>query len=72
LKEWEFTSIEKARDHCTRHAKNKGFSFPMGCVTKSRANGIKIGQEFLCSKEGFRPKKYEKKIVDLPYIMKRG
>jgi hypothetical protein len=62
LKEWEFTSIEKTRDHCTRHAKNKGFRFPIGCVTKSRANGIKIGQEFLCPKEkGFDQENMKKK-----------
>jgi hypothetical protein len=56
----EFTSIEEARNHYKRYAKNKGFTFRMGRVTKSRTDGMIIGKEFLCSKEGFRAKKYAK------------
>jgi len=32
----------------------------LGRITKSRTKGLIIGQEILCSKEGFRPKKYAK------------
>ncbi|KAJ1384268.1 FAR1 DNA-binding domain [Sesbania bispinosa] len=53
----EFASIEDAKNYYTRYAKNKGFNFRMGRVTKSRTNGMIIGQEILCSKEGFRRKK---------------
>nr|ABE93031.1 hypothetical protein MtrDRAFT_AC136139g3v2 [Medicago truncatula] len=53
----EFASIEDVKDYYVRYAKKKGFSFRMGRVTKSRTNGIVIGQEILCSKEGFRSKK---------------
>ena len=56
----EFASIEETRIYYTRYAKNTGFSFRMGRVTKSRTNGMIIGREFLCSKEGFRAKKYVK------------
>jgi hypothetical protein len=56
----EFASIEETRIYYTRYAKNKCFSFRMGRVTKSRTNGMIIGREFLCSKEGFRAKKYVK------------
>ncbi|CAL5202858.1 unnamed protein product [Lathyrus oleraceus] len=56
----EFASIEETRIYYTKYAKNKGFSFRMGRVTKSRTNGMIIGREFLCSKEGFRTKKYVK------------
>lgn len=44
----------------TRYARKKGFSFRLGRITKSRTNGLIIGQQIICSKEGFRPKKYAK------------
>ncbi|KAL6527188.1 hypothetical protein OROGR_016278 [Orobanche gracilis] len=56
----EFASIEDAKSFYTRYAKYKGFSFRMGRVIKSRTNGLMIGQEILCSKEGFRAKKNKK------------
>jgi hypothetical protein len=57
----EFASIEDVKNYYVSYAKNKGFSFRMGRVTKSRTNGKVIGQEILCSKEGFRSKKKLKK-----------
>lgn len=57
----EFTSIEDVKKYYTRYARNKGFSFRMGRVTKSRTDGRVIGQEILCSKEGFRSQKNLKK-----------
>lgn len=56
----EFASIKEMRIYYIRYAKNKVFSFRMGRVTKSRTNGMIIGREFLCSKEGFQAKKYVK------------
>ncbi|XP_058787209.1 protein FAR1-RELATED SEQUENCE 5-like isoform X2 [Vicia villosa] len=56
----EFVSFEEAKTYYTRYAKNKGFSFRMGRITKSRTNGLIIGQEIVCSKEGFRAKSYAK------------
>jgi hypothetical protein len=44
-----FASIGDAKIHYTRYARNKGFRFCMSHVTKSRTNGMTIGQEFLCS-----------------------
>jgi hypothetical protein len=57
----EFTSIEDVKNYYVSYAKNKGFSFRMGRVTKSRTNGMIIGQEIVCSKEGFRSKFFLKK-----------
>ncbi|CAL5212901.1 unnamed protein product [Lathyrus oleraceus] len=70
----EFASIEETRIYYTRYAKNTGFSFRMGRVTKSRTNGMIIGREFLCSKEGFRAKKYVKEESNsiISYTMKQG
>ncbi|XP_019429336.1 PREDICTED: protein FAR1-RELATED SEQUENCE 5-like [Lupinus angustifolius] len=56
----EFTSIEDANNFYVSYAKKKGFSFRMGRITRSRMNDIVIGQEMLCSKEGFKAKKYAK------------
>ena len=57
----EFASIEDVKKYYTRYARNKGFSFRMGRVTKSRTDGRVTGQEILCSKEGFRSQKNLKK-----------
>lgn len=43
----EFLSIEDAKNHYIRYAKNKCFNFCMGRITKSRTTVIKIGQEIL-------------------------
>jgi hypothetical protein len=56
----DFASFEDVKNYYTRYAKKKGFSFCLGRITKSRTNGLKIGQEMLCSKEGFRAKKCAK------------
>jgi hypothetical protein len=56
----DFASFEDAKNYYTRYAKQKGFSFRLGRITRSRTNGLMIGREILCSKEGFRAKKYAK------------
>lgn len=48
----DFASFEDAKNYYTRYARNKGFSFRLGRITKSRTNGLIIGQEILCSKGG--------------------
>lgn len=58
IERMKFTSIEDAKNDYTRYAKIKGFSFCMGCITKSRTNGMIIGQEIVCSKEESQAKKY--------------
>lgn len=60
----EFTSIEEARNHYKRYAKNKGFSFRMGRVTKSRTDGMIIDKEFLCSKNHPKPCNAERQLLD--------
>ncbi|XP_050916425.1 protein FAR1-RELATED SEQUENCE 5-like [Lathyrus oleraceus] len=48
----EFASIEETRIYYTRYAKNTGFSFRMGRVTKSRTNGPSKIRSVLCTKSG--------------------
>jgi len=45
----KFASIEDVKDYYKRYIRNKSFSFRMGHVTKSRMNGMVIGQEILYS-----------------------
>jgi len=52
----EFTSIEDVQNNYERYARNKGCSFRMGCVAKSRSGRV-IGRKILCFKEWFRTKK---------------
>lgn len=70
IERMKFTSIEDAKNDYTRYAKIKGFSFCMGCITKSRTNGMIIGQEIVCSKEKSQAKKYaerENRSLVTPY-----
>ncbi|CAL5196873.1 unnamed protein product [Lathyrus oleraceus] len=48
----KFASIEETRIYYTRYAKNTGFSFRMGRVTKSRTNGPSKIRSVLCTESG--------------------
>ncbi|OMO79265.1 hypothetical protein COLO4_24493 [Corchorus olitorius] len=54
----EFKSLEEGLEYYTKYAKHKGFGIRRSRVTKSRRTQVIIGQEFVCSKEGHRAKKY--------------
>ncbi|OMO81382.1 hypothetical protein COLO4_23634 [Corchorus olitorius] len=54
----EFESLEEGLEYYTKYAKHKGFGIRRSRVTKSRRTQVIIGQEFVCSKEGHRAKKY--------------
>ncbi|OMO60156.1 hypothetical protein COLO4_33921 [Corchorus olitorius] len=54
----EFQSLEEALEYYTKFAKHEGFGIPKSNITKSRKTQLIIGQEFVCSKEGLRAKKY--------------
>ncbi|GAU45911.1 hypothetical protein TSUD_280520 [Trifolium subterraneum] len=48
----EFTSIEDVKNYYVSYARNKGFSFRMGRVTKSRTNGPSKIAAVLCTENG--------------------
>ena len=58
----EFESLGDAFKCYSNYAHNKGFSVRRNRITKSRSNKSIIGQEFVCSKEGFRSEKILKLI----------
>ena len=60
----EFESLDDAFKCYSNYAHNKGFSVRRNRITKSRSDKSIIGQEFVCSKEGFRSKKDSK--ADMP------
>ncbi|XP_027182119.1 protein FAR1-RELATED SEQUENCE 5-like [Coffea eugenioides] len=60
----EFESLGDAFKCYSNYAHNKGFSVRRNRITKSRSDKSIIGQEFVCSKEGFRSKKDSK--ADMP------
>ncbi|XP_019178901.1 PREDICTED: protein FAR1-RELATED SEQUENCE 5-like [Ipomoea nil] len=54
----EFQSLDDALMCYTNYAKQEGFEIRKNRIQKSRKNQMVIGQEFVCSKEGYRAKKY--------------
>ncbi|XVF08841.1 hypothetical protein REPUB_Repub07fG0038400 [Reevesia pubescens] len=54
----EFQSLEEALDLYTKYAKREGFGIRKSRITKYRTTQLIIGQEFVCSKQGYRAKKY--------------
>ncbi|XP_019184831.1 PREDICTED: protein FAR1-RELATED SEQUENCE 5-like [Ipomoea nil] len=54
----EFQSLDDALMCYTNYAKHEGFGIRKNRIQKSRKNQMVIGQEFVCSKEGYRAKKY--------------
>ncbi|XP_031096826.1 protein FAR1-RELATED SEQUENCE 5-like [Ipomoea triloba] len=54
----EFQSLDDALMCYTNYAKHEGFGIRKSRILKSRKNQMVIGQEFVCSKEGYRAKKY--------------
>ncbi|XVE91979.1 hypothetical protein REPUB_Repub01dG0057500 [Reevesia pubescens] len=53
----EFQSLEEALDFYTKYAKHEGFGIRKSRIIKSRTTQLIIGQEFVCSKKGYRAKK---------------
>jgi hypothetical protein len=54
----EFNTREEARDFYISYGRRRGFTVRTHHNRRSRIDNIVIGQEFVCSKEGFREKKY--------------
>lgn len=54
----QFNSREEAREFYNGHGRRIGFTVRIHHNRRSRVNNKLIGQDFVCSKEGFRAKKY--------------
>lgn len=54
----EFNSRDDARDFYMAYGRRIGFTVRIHHNRRSRINNVVIGQDFVCSKEGFREKKY--------------
>lgn len=54
----EFDSREEAREFYIAYGRRIGFTVRIHHNRRSRVNNQVIGQDFVCSKEGFRAKKY--------------
>ena len=54
----EFNSREEAREFYIAYGRRIGFTVRIHHNRRSRVNNQVIGQDFVCSKEGFRAKKY--------------
>ncbi|KAL1298381.1 hypothetical protein HN51_042750 [Arachis hypogaea] len=54
----EFNSREEARELYIAYGRRIGFTVRIHHNRRSRVNNQVIGQDFVCSKEGFRAKKY--------------
>ncbi|CAK8535994.1 unnamed protein product [Lathyrus sativus] len=54
----QFNSREEAREFYNAYGRRMGFTVRVHHNRRSRVNNQVIGQDFVCSKEGFRAKKY--------------
>lgn len=54
----EFDTREDAREFYVSYGRRTGFTVRIHHNRRSRINNMVIGQDFVCSKEGFREKKY--------------
>lgn len=54
----EFVSRDDAREFYIAYGRRTGFTVRIHHNRRSRINNMVIGQDFVCSKEGFREKKY--------------
>lgn len=54
----EFNTREDAREFYVSYGRRTGFTVRIHHNRRSRINNMVIGQDFVCSKEGFREKKY--------------
>lgn len=64
IERMKFTSIEDAKNDYTRYAKIKGFSFCMGCITKSRTNGMIIDKRLYVQRRNLKLKNMLKEKIE--------
>ncbi|KAF5465352.1 hypothetical protein F2P56_015369 [Juglans regia] len=71
----EFNSRDEARDFYVVYGRRSGFIVRIHHNRRSRVNNQVIGQDFVCSKEGFRAKKYvhrKDRVLPPPPITREG
>ncbi|KAL5865580.1 hypothetical protein ACOSQ3_003094 [Xanthoceras sorbifolium] len=71
----EFKSRDDAREVYVAHGRRTGFTVRIHHNRRSRINNMVIGQDFVCSKEGFREKKYiyrKDRVLPPPPITREG
>ncbi|KAK4855880.1 hypothetical protein QYF36_011939 [Acer negundo] len=71
----EFNSKDEAREFYTGYGRRIGFTIRVHHNRRSRVNNQVIGQDFVCSKEGFRAKKYvsrKDRVLPPPPITREG
>lgn len=71
----EFKSRDDAREFYVAYGRRTGFTVRIHHNRRSRINNVVIGQDFVCSKEGFREKKYmyrKDRVLPPPPITREG
>ncbi|KAK5819453.1 far1-related sequence 5 -like protein [Gossypium arboreum] len=71
----EFKSRDAAREFYISYGRHIGFTVRIHHNRRSRINNSVIGQDFVCSKEGFREKKYmyrKDRVLPPPPITREG
>ncbi|WCJ37258.1 Far-red impaired responsive (FAR1) family protein [Euphorbia peplus] len=71
----EFISRDDAREYYIAYGRRTGFTVRIHHNRRSRVNNSVIGQDFVCSKEGFREKKYicrKDRVLPPPPITREG
>ncbi|KAK3003314.1 hypothetical protein RJ639_018336 [Escallonia herrerae] len=71
----EFDSRDYAREFYASYGRQTGFTVRIHHNRRSRINNMVIGQDFVCSKEGFREKKYvyrKDRVLPPPAITREG
>ncbi|KAH7518765.1 protein FAR1-RELATED SEQUENCE 5 [Ziziphus jujuba] len=71
----EFKSRDDAREFYVVYGRRTGFNVRIHHNRRSRINNIVIGQDFVCSKEGYREKKYvyrKDRVLPPPPITREG
>lgn len=70
-----FNSRDEAREFYATYGRRTGFTVRIHHNRRSRVNNQVIGQDFVCSKEGFRAKKYvyrKDRVLPPPPITREG
>ncbi|KAK3184679.1 hypothetical protein Dsin_031965 [Dipteronia sinensis] len=71
----EFKSRDDAREFYAAYGRRTGFTVRIHHNRRSRINNMVIGQDFVCSKEGFREKKYiyrKDRVLPPPPVTREG
>ena len=71
----EFNSRDDARDFYVAYGRQTGFTVRIHHNRRPRINNMVIGQDFVCSKEGFRAKKYlqrKDRVLPTPPVTREG